>query len=200
MKIILYFIILVLSIPAFAQIDTIESDFNYTITRYSKMPSFPGGYSQLKKFINTYAIYTEKARFDSTEGKVIVSFIVDEKGKIKNIKILKGLHNDIDSIVINLVKHMPVWEPAERYINKVSCKYLLPIDFKLENTQVRENAKPSKYWSRRGKKELSRLLQKKYKMTEDEFNCWYRFIYCNYNSLKIKDIILDELIENFSCE
>jgi hypothetical protein len=57
--------------------------------------------------------YPKKAR--EFTGKVIVGFVVEKDGSIRNenIKIKQGVHDDLlDKVAIRLVKSMPKWTPA----------------------------------------------------------------------------------------
>jgi periplasmic protein TonB len=56
--------------------------------------------------------YPKKAR--EFTGKVIVGFVVEKDGSIRNenIKIEQGIHDLLDKVAIRLVKSMPKWTPA----------------------------------------------------------------------------------------
>ena len=52
------------------------------------MPSFPGGMEKLLKFIGNNVKYPEEAKTVKVEGRVIVEFIVDKSGKVRDPKVL----------------------------------------------------------------------------------------------------------------
>ena len=64
-----------------------------------------------------------------TGGEVLVSFIVQKDGSIKNIKKETGLTSPFDDEVIRVLESMPAWEPGEINSNKVDVKLYLPIEF-----------------------------------------------------------------------
>ena len=47
-------------------------------------------------------------------GKVFVSFQVDEKGKISDAKVIRGLCDTCDKETLRLVQEMPNWTPARK--------------------------------------------------------------------------------------
>lgn len=56
-----------------------------------QMPQFPGGSSELFKYIAANVRYPEAARKWGVEGRVVVSFIVDEHGAIADPKVVANL-------------------------------------------------------------------------------------------------------------
>lgn len=96
------------------------------------MPAFPGGNEGLQKYLMKKLEYPDLARKNSVEGKVIVSFIVNEKGKIEDIKIKQSLRGDCDAEAIRVVKKMPKWKPGMMDGKPVKVIFNLPIAFKLQ--------------------------------------------------------------------
>ncbi|MDD4373357.1 MAG: TonB family protein [Bacteroidales bacterium] len=107
------------------------------------MPEFIGGFEALKKYIATHALYTERARKEKVQGKVYVNFTVDKSGAIRDPKVLKGIHPDLDSVSLSLVSSMPNWNPAKQRGKPVSCQYNLAVSFNFD--QDYDNPEPSKY-------------------------------------------------------
>jgi len=96
------------------------------------MPEFVGGMNQLYKYINANVTYTEKAKKAKVSGSVFISFIIDPDGSVTKPKIVKGIHPDLDSISLLIIKNMPYWIPGYQKGIPVSVKYNLPINFNLE--------------------------------------------------------------------
>lgn len=65
------------------------------------------------------------------DGEVLISFIVQKDGKIKDVKKEKGLCSPFDIEVIKVIESMPDWEPGEVDSEKVDVKLYLPIEFGL---------------------------------------------------------------------
>ena len=93
-------------------------------------PKVEGGnlYEELNNKIN----YPVIAREMDIEGIVIVEFIVTKTGKIRDIKILKGIGGGCDNEVVRVLKNMPKLQPAIKDGKPVSSKMVLPIRFTLK--------------------------------------------------------------------
>ena len=65
-------------------------------------PEFKGGDEARSIFFSENLKYPDKARKNSLEGKVIVQFVVDSLGKIRDIEIIKSLRKDCDDEVIRV--------------------------------------------------------------------------------------------------
>lgn len=95
------------------------------------MPEFVGGTEGLFKFLGTEMKYPKEAKQVGIEGKVFVQFVVNKKGEVTNIKILKGIHPLLDKEAIRVVEKMPNWKPGKQNGKTVSVKYNLPLSFKI---------------------------------------------------------------------
>lgn len=92
------------------------------------MPEFKGGMDALIKYMVTNVKYPKETK---KEGKVHVSFIIDEKGKVTNAEILKSVDAVLDKEALRVVKAMPNWTPGKDKGKSVKVKMTLPISFKL---------------------------------------------------------------------
>lgn len=93
--------------------------------------SFPGGVTALYQWIDSNLVYPVSAP-DGSQGKVYVDFIVEQDGSISNVKVVKGVCQELDREAKQLVRRMPKWEPAI-YKGKVCASRLrLPIVFRLK--------------------------------------------------------------------
>jgi periplasmic protein TonB len=67
----------------------------------------------------------------TVEGKVFVEFLVDVDGKIKEVKVVRGLCESCDKEAIRLVKNMPAWTPGTQNGKIVRTRMVIPIKFGL---------------------------------------------------------------------
>lgn len=95
------------------------------------MPSFPGGDASLLQYLKEHIHYPAAARASRTEGKVVVSFIVDRKGKATNIKIVRGIGKGCDEEAYRLISAMPNWTPGKVKGKEVRVQMNLPVKFAL---------------------------------------------------------------------
>lgn len=102
-----------------------------SFTKAEMLPQFPGGGTALKEYLKKAINYPEKCIKTNVEGRTIVNFVVDKKGKIKNVEIFKSSGNKLlDNEAIRIIKKMPRWEvKAGEYVG--GSQFSLPVDFKL---------------------------------------------------------------------
>ena len=56
-------------------------------TQVDVMPEYPGGLNSMYDLMKRNLKYPKSARQSKTEGKIFVSFVVDKKGKVTDIKV-----------------------------------------------------------------------------------------------------------------
>ncbi|HEV7346812.1 TonB family protein [Telluribacter sp.] len=108
-------------------------------TVVEQMPEFPGGLQEMYKYLARNIKYPSEAKDERVQGKVLVSFIVSERGAIRQPKITKGLGAGIDEEALRVVLTMPSWKPAKQNGQPVPVMYTLPIQFTIEEDEVQEN-------------------------------------------------------------
>jgi len=97
-----------------------------------QMPQFPGGESELLKYIGTNLKYPKIAQDKGIQGKVILRFVVNNTGKVEKAEIVRRLDPLCDKEALRVVNSMPRFIPAKVKGKNVAVNYTLPITFKLE--------------------------------------------------------------------
>lgn len=97
-----------------------------------KMPSFPGGDSQLFKFLNDNVKYPVIAQENGVQGRVICQFVVNRDGSIVDVEVVRSVDASLDKEAIRVIKSMPKWSPGQQRGKPVRVKYTLPVNFKLQ--------------------------------------------------------------------
>lgn len=103
-------------------------------------PQFPGGEQALEKYLINSLKLSPEVFATADKETVYVGFIVKKNGKLKNVKITKGLKNVpfyYKKEAIRLVENMPSWTPAYHKGRAVSSYQLLPIEFEKLFEQVK---------------------------------------------------------------
>lgn len=103
----------------------------YDFASIEQKPTFPGGEEALYKFIGDNLRYPVIAQENGDQGRVQVSFVVSETGKITDVKIARGKTPELDKEAVRVVKSLPNFIPGKQNGHPVKCKYILPIVFKL---------------------------------------------------------------------
>jgi len=96
-----------------------------------EVAQFPGGDKALQNYFNSAIQYPIIAKQQGIEGKVIVSAIVDENGKLTNIEIVQGIGGGCEEEVIRVLSEMPSWKPANQAGHSIALKQLFSFTFKL---------------------------------------------------------------------
>lgn len=63
----------------------------------------------------------------SIQGKIVVTFTVNEDGNLNDIKVKKSVYSDLDKEAVRVVKSMPSWIPAKQNGKAVKSRYTLPV-------------------------------------------------------------------------
>ena len=95
-----------------------------------KMPSFPGGESKLLEFIEKNTRYPREAREKGIQGRVFVSFVIEQDGSISNVEVLHGIGGGCDEEAVRVIKSMPKWNPGKQHGKTVRVSYRIPVYFK----------------------------------------------------------------------
>ena len=123
---VLFFSLITLSVTA-QQLPEHSTNRDDTFIVVDQMPEYPGGNEALQEYISLNLKYPA---LKEVSGKVFVSFVVDKKGKVIDVKV----KNDVDAALakeaVRLVKAMPLWTPGKLEGKPVNVQLNLPIYFK----------------------------------------------------------------------
>jgi protein TonB len=110
------------AIPCGIQIpeDSLRTIYDFT----EKMPEFPGGCA---------AYLVKKMQLDQKSecagGKVYITFIVMEDGKLENVRVKDGMENCplLRQSIIKALCEMPNWEPGMHNDKPVKVRMTMPV-------------------------------------------------------------------------
>ncbi len=106
-------------------------DKNTVYTMVEQMPSYPGGETELIKYILGNLRYPASAKANKIEGKVICSCVINENGKVTDVRVEKSVDPDLDYEAKRVIENMPNWIPGKQNGKACRVKYSLPIVFRL---------------------------------------------------------------------
>ena len=95
------------------------------------IPQFPGGQTQLARFLQMNLKYPLTAKEKKIHRNVYVSFFVENDGTLRNIDVRQGLGSGCDEEALRLVRSFPSWTPGMLNGNPVTTYYVLPVPFEL---------------------------------------------------------------------
>ena len=108
-----------------------KAEENYL--KVEKPAQFQGGdIDAFRDWIQTKVVYPPEAIKNGIFGKVIVQFVVDSKGKLGDIKILRGVDPLLDNAALQALQSSPDWVPAKQDGKEVRQQFVIPVYFTLQ--------------------------------------------------------------------
>ena len=124
--------------PVFNPNDTRKTAVRNDVVAYYDVdykPSFLGSTeirTFLEKWVYAYLKYPEAAVANGIQGRVLVDFIVDERGKVCDVKVLKGVDPLLDDEAVKVISASPDWRPGRLQGQKVKTELSVYVEFKLQ--------------------------------------------------------------------
>lgn len=107
--------------------DSMAWQTNTVLVTPEQMPEYPGGDGAMLRQIIDSLVYPNHC--DNIPGKVVVSFIVNENGTLSDAKVERGLCEQFDAAVIEVLKKLKHFIPGYTNGKAVRTKLVLPIRF-----------------------------------------------------------------------
>jgi periplasmic protein TonB len=112
--------------------EPVDPDAGKVFLVVEEMPSFPGGDAGLYKYLGENIKYPPVARENGIQGRVYVTFVVNEQGKISDPKVMRGIGGGCDEEALRVVRNMPDWKVGKQNGRPVKVQYTLPVVFNLK--------------------------------------------------------------------
>jgi len=96
--------------------------------------SFQGGdINKFRDYVIQQIKISESVKITNFKNsKIIVQFIVDQKGKVTDIKILRSIDPAVDNEIIKIIKNSPRWTPGKQGGKTIKQQFELPVTFELK--------------------------------------------------------------------
>ncbi len=98
-------------------------------TWVEQMPEFLGNKDE---YMKNHTHYPEAAIATGIQGRVVISFVVNEDGSVGDAKVVRGIGGGCDEEALRMVAGMPKWKPARHNGVPVKVFFVLPVKFELE--------------------------------------------------------------------
>jgi TonB family protein len=129
----------------FATTSTVEYPVTGTIPDTAIDPSEPqfvfveeqamfqgGSLDQFRQWVQQNLSYPADAVQKGQSGRITIQFSVSSKGKVGNVKILRGSGvPSLDNEAVRLILSSPIWKPARQKGSNVAQQFVMPIIFYL---------------------------------------------------------------------
>ena len=99
-------------------------------TMVEQMPQYPGGITELLKYIAKNLRYPVIAQENGIQGRVIVRFVVTATGTVEQVQVMRSLDPNCDKEAVRVVQSLPKWIPGKQNGSNVPVYYTVPITFK----------------------------------------------------------------------
>jgi TonB family protein len=100
-------------------------------TRVDQMPQFRSGENEMLQYLAKNIKYPAYARENGIQGTVVVTFVIDEKGRVINPIVVSEPLEYLDEEALWIINNMPRWNPGIHEGKRVKVSYILPIRFKM---------------------------------------------------------------------
>ena len=109
-----------------------ESVYNEVneIDKVDEKPSFPGGESAMKSYLNSNVKYPDVAQENGVQGRVIVESIIEKDGSMSDVKVIRSVDPSLDREALRVVKAMPKWNPGKLKGIPARVKNEVPVVFR----------------------------------------------------------------------
>lgn len=102
----------------------------YEYDYVTEKPSFPGGDSELMKFINNTREYPKTAYERGIQGRVTCSFVVNADGTVSHISVIRGVEPSLNKEAIRILSRMPEWTPGKLNGHNVPTRVVWSVPFR----------------------------------------------------------------------
>lgn len=117
---------------AFKKSETHSKELKDKTVADETLPQFPGGESEMLKFLSRNLKYPPEARENNISGKVYIKFYVSSKGKVRRPFVLQGVDFTLNDEALRVVNLMPDWKPGTMKNKPVPVIFNLPIGFNVK--------------------------------------------------------------------
>lgn len=86
----------------------------------------------LRKWVYQYLRYPAQAVREGIQGRVLVDFVIDEKGRVTDVRAVRSPHPLLEEEALRVIKASPDWKPGRVKGRKVKSQMSLNVEFRLE--------------------------------------------------------------------
>jgi protein TonB len=109
----------------------VEEDPNKIFASVENLPEFPGGQDKFIAYLSKNIRYPAVDRENGTQGRVILTFVVERDGSLTDIKVTRSLSQGTDAEATRVLKSSPKWKPGIQNGRPVRVQYSVPVSFAL---------------------------------------------------------------------
>ena len=89
----------------------------------------------MERWVYQYLKYPQYAVENGIQGRVLVDFVINEKGDVQDVKVSRGVHAVLDDEAVRVVAASPRWKPGRHHGKRVKVAMTVAVDFRLEKNK-----------------------------------------------------------------
>ena len=86
----------------------------------------------MERWVYPYLKYPKYASENGIQGTVLVEFVIDEKGEVGDVRVVRGIHESLDAEALRVVSASPKWRPGRHHGKKVKVSVTVSVEFRLD--------------------------------------------------------------------
>ena len=90
----------------------------------------------MERWVYQYLKYPSYCVDNGIQGRVLVDFVIDEKGEVRDVKVARGVHTLLDEEALRVVSASPKWRPARHRGKKVRVALTVAVEFRLSKEKA----------------------------------------------------------------
>lgn len=109
--------------------DEEDEEIPFMLANPETMPSFQG--EEMSTFTRWLNARINRPKGCTHEGDMKVSFVVGTDGTVKDVKVVSGVCETLDALVLSIIEQSPKWKPATANGHPVEQCLMIPIEFRI---------------------------------------------------------------------
>jgi protein TonB len=111
--------------------DVVERPIDFMLIE--DKPTFMGGdFNTFTKWVGNRLKYPEEAATNGIQGRVILQFLIDTDGSVKNVVVVRGVDRMLDAEALRVVSMSPKWKPGMQRGVPTKVLFTFPLIFQLQ--------------------------------------------------------------------
>ncbi|QEC51544.1 TonB family protein [Anseongella ginsenosidimutans] len=102
----------------------------------NRFPMYPGGQEGINELIAAHVRFPQEALKKKASGVVIVRYVIDRDGLVKDAEVIKGVAPALDAEAIRVIQKMERWVPGQLNGQLVRVSFSQPFNFNLPSAPV----------------------------------------------------------------
>ena len=86
----------------------------------------------MERWVYQYLKYPKYAVENGIQGRVLVNFVIDEKGQVSEVAVVRGVHQLLDDEAVRVVSASPKWRAGRHHGKRCKVAMTIAVEFRLE--------------------------------------------------------------------